>query len=382
MKVLHVVPTYLPAVRYGGPIHSVHGLCAALAAEGVEVDVFTTCVDGPDNLQVPLGQPVSMDGVRVFYFSSPLLRRLFYSPAMARELRRQITKYDIAHLHSVFLYPTWAAARAARARAIPYLLAPRGMLVRDLIRQKSSIAKTMWIRLIERENIARCAGLHVTTEAEKKEFMQLGLDCPRIFQLPNGISPPPIPENHGRGGNCPPYVLFLGRINWKKGLDRLIEAWRWVCDADLWIAGNDEENYQPKLEKLSRQTGNEKRIRFLGPVDNENKWDLYRNASLFVLPSTSENFGNVVLEAMAMECSVLVSPGVGLAPVVSASGAGLVVSSEPEALGLAIQGLLKDPRKRAEMGRQGRQEVVRNFTWQSIARQTMEVYGSVLEGKK
>ena len=68
LKLLHVVPTYLPATRYGGPIYSVHGLCKALAVRGHEVHVFTTNVDGPGDSAVPLGRPVDLDGVKVWYF--------------------------------------------------------------------------------------------------------------------------------------------------------------------------------------------------------------------------------------------------------------------------------------------------------------------------
>ena len=99
MKVLHVVPTYLPALRYGGPIHSVHGLCKALAARGHEVEVFTTNVDGPVDTDVPLGVPVDLDGVKVWYFPVPALRRLYWSPAMGEALQRRVKEFDVVHTH-------------------------------------------------------------------------------------------------------------------------------------------------------------------------------------------------------------------------------------------------------------------------------------------
>ena len=100
-----------------------------------------------------------------------------------------------------------------------------------------------------------------------------------------------------------PFVLFLGRLNWKKGLDRLIPAMQQVTNADLLIAGNDEENYRPELEALARRCGVADRVCFLGPVDGEKKWELLSSAELLALPSYSENFGNVVLEAMAVGLS-------------------------------------------------------------------------------
>src|SRR5204863_3607521 len=139
VRILHVVPTYLPATRYGGPIVSVHGLARALAARGHHVHVFTTNVDGDGTSDVPLGIPVPMHKVQVHYFASPL-RRLYYSPAMGRALR-SIGEFDIVHTHSLFLWPTYAAARAARKADVPYVVSPRGMLVPELIARKSALAK-------------------------------------------------------------------------------------------------------------------------------------------------------------------------------------------------------------------------------------------------
>ena len=76
MRLLHVVPTYLPASRYGGPLYSVHALCAALAKRGHDVHVYTTNVDGPGVSAVPVDRPVDMDGVQVSYFVTGRGRRL------------------------------------------------------------------------------------------------------------------------------------------------------------------------------------------------------------------------------------------------------------------------------------------------------------------
>ena len=125
MRILHVVPTYFPAVRHGGPIFAVHGLCRALAARGHELQVFTTNRDGPGITPTPIATPVNLDGVQIRYFPIPLLRRLYWAPALGRALRHEIGKLDIVHLHTVFLWPTWAAARAARNTAALRAIAPR-----------------------------------------------------------------------------------------------------------------------------------------------------------------------------------------------------------------------------------------------------------------
>src|SRR6266566_4584377 len=149
MRILHVVPSYLPAVRYGGPIFSVHGLCRALAARGHHVEVLTTNVDGSKDSAVPLGVPVSLDGVHVSYFPSKFLRRLYWSPPLERAISGKISNFELVHVHSVFLWPTWAAAQSAKKARVPYLVSPRGMLVKSLIERRSRLIKSAWIKLIE-----------------------------------------------------------------------------------------------------------------------------------------------------------------------------------------------------------------------------------------
>ena len=166
MRILHVVPSYLPAVRYGGPIFAVHGLCQALAARGHDVHVFTTNIDGPGVSSVPIAAPVNLDGVQVRYFSCPTLRRLYWSPTLGRALKEEIGTFDAVHLHSVFLWPTWAAARAARKAHVPYVLAPRGMLIKDLIGRRNRLAKSTWIHLIERSNVENATAVHLTSQLE------------------------------------------------------------------------------------------------------------------------------------------------------------------------------------------------------------------------
>ncbi len=376
MRLLHVVPTYLPATRYGGPIYSVHGLCKGLAARGHEVHVFTTSVDGPGDSKVPHGVPVPLDGVQVWYFPSRRLRRLYWSPPMAAALRKQMAGFDAVHLHSVFLWPTLAAARCAERQGVPFLLAPRGMLVPELIARKSRLLKQSWLRLFERRTIEHAAGIHVTSPTEAAELTRFGYRLPPCFEVPNGVdlSPPPVSAVERREDR----LLFISRINWKKGLDRLIPAMARLPGVHLTIAGNDEEAYLPQLRRLAETAGVAERIDFRGAVSGAEKQRLLREATALVLPSYSENFGNIVLEAMAEGCPVAVTPEVGLAPVVAQSGAGVVTPSEPEHLAAALQALLADPAGRRAMGEQGAATVRREFSWDAVAERMEAVYRQIL----
>jgi glycosyltransferase involved in cell wall biosynthesis len=381
LRLLQVIPSYYPAVRYGGPIRSVHALGAALVRRGHQVSVYTTNIDGDGDLDVPLGTPVDMDGVLVHYFPVGAIRRLCWSPALAWKLRRTVADFDLVHLHSVFLWPTYSAARAAHRMRVPYIVSPRGMLVRDVIRAKSRFAKSAWIALVERRSLSEAARVHVTAEIEEAEVKALGLRLPDTFCVPNGVS---WPSRHsaleaGPFAHIPQrYALFLSRVNRKKGLDRLIRAWKWVPQLALVIAGNDDEGILPQLNALARSEGVAERLTFLGPVSDEHKWALYENAQMFILPSYSENFGNVVAEAMAMACPVVITPDVGLAKLVREVDCGVITSGEPRVLAQAITDLQQNELQRKRLGASGRQAAIERLSWDGVAAQMEAEYYRIL----
>jgi len=386
MRILHVIPTYLPAVRYGGPIFAVHGLCQALVARGHEVEVFTTNLNGAGKSAVPIDTPVTLDGVQVRYFSSNFLRRLSWSPSLARALTLELGAFDLVHLHSVFLWPTWAAARLARKSGVPYLLSPRGMLVKELIERRNRIVKAAWINLIERSNLERAAGIHVTSELEATELRRFNLQLPQVSVIPNGVD-----ELEGVSGAQPsedvreiisgkqPLVLFLGRISWKKGLDRLLNAFALANRGELAIVGPNDEGLIRQLRRLAEELQISDRVRFLPrTVLGSDKEFLFAAAQVFVLPSYSENFGNTVLEAMQRGVPVVVTPEVGAAEIVREARGGMVVKGDPEPLGKAISQLINDPTLAHNMGDAGRRHVLERYGWSCIAAQMETLYESMI----
>jgi glycosyltransferase involved in cell wall biosynthesis len=338
-------------------------------------------MDGDSDSDVPLGTPVDLEGVKIHYFPVPALRRLFWSPGLTRQLRRSVSEFDLLHLHSIFLWPTYVAARAAERAGVPYVVSPRGMLIGDVIRRKSRFVKSVWINLVERRSLMQAARLHVTADIEGDEAKAMGFRLPEVFCVPNGVSWPHNHQSLGAGpfGDVPrPYALFLSRVNRKKGLDRLIRAWKWVPQLTLIIAGNDDENYLPVLKALAESEGVADRLQFVGAVSDAHKWALYESAEMFVLPSYSENFGNVIAEAMAMACPVVTTPEVGLAGLVREVGAGVVTPGEPRVLAQAITELHHDEVRRKRMGLAGRQAAIEHLSWDGVAAQMEAEYYRIL----
>ncbi len=384
MKILHVVPTYYPAVRYGGPIYSVHALCQALAAAGHQVHVFTTSVDGYRDSDVPVDRPVDLDGVQVHYFRSRWLRRLYYSADLAAQLASMAGNFDIVHLHSVFLFPTWAGARAAGRAATPYIVSPRGMLVRDLIEQRSTVAKRTWIRLVERRNLTGAARIHLTSVEEHRALVDLGLELAPTVIIPNGVDSPAafLPEavsDDVRSLVAEGFdILSFGRISWKKGLDRLIRAVAELQNVKALIAGHDEDGFAATLRSVAQQCRVGDRIRFLPrQITGPDKEALFAATRLFALPSLSENFGNVVAEAMIRGLPVVVSEHVGAAEIVEASGGGVVALSTDQDFTAALAGLLQSNDRLAATGAAGARYARERLTWRGIASLFEKLYSDL-----
>jgi glycosyltransferase involved in cell wall biosynthesis len=385
MRILHVVPTYLPATRYGGPIVAVHSLCRALAARGHAVEVFTTSIDGPTDTAVPYDRPVMLDGVKVRYFASRRLRRLSYAPSLMQSLHDEISKADVVHLHSAFLWPTWRAARLSHKRRIPYVISPRGMLVKTLIASRNRLIKSAWIALIERSSLEQAAAIHATSAIEAEEIRKFGWRLPRIAVVPNGVDAIaqearqtlPSADIAALAGQQP-LVLFFGRLAQVKGLDRLLHAFARTQRGTLAIVGNDYEGLAAGLSEMSRQLQIDDRVRIVPrTITDAEKECMFAAARVFVLPSYSESFGNVVLEAMQRGLPVIVTPEVGAAEVVKESGGGLVASGDAQLLGAAIDRLTEDAAKSSAIGEAGRRHVSERYGWHNVAARMEALYGDL-----
>lgn len=336
---------------------------------------------------MPLGRPVELEGVQVSYFPSRFLRRLYWSPAMGRALAG-VASFDVVHLHSVFLWPTWAAARAARAARVPYVLAPRGMLVPELIRSKSRWAKSAWIRSIERRNLVGAEAIHATSDVESQDLARFGWRLPRVVVIPNGVDEPA--ETSGRpisadvsdaiaGGD---YVLSLGRMVWKKGLDRLVAALPAVPKTRLILAGDDPEGYAALLSREALRLGVADRVSILPRhVEGADKEALFAGARMFAMPSLSENFGLAAVEAMRRGSPVLVTPEVGVAGLVRASGGGIVVDGNADAVSCGLDRLLGDPGALKAMGAAGQAYVSARYDWGAVAQRMEKLYASIVAGR-
>lgn len=375
MRVLQVIPSV--AERSGGPATAIVPLCRALREAGTDVLLVTTneglTQDNSDRLADHKGVPAR-------FFPVQLGASFKYSRPLAAWLKTNAPEFDVVHVHAVFNHASIAAAGACRSAAVPYVIRPLGTLDPWSMKQKPVRKRVFWL-VSGRKMLERSAAVHYTAQAEKEATEGfLRLNHGRV--IPLGVEASEAAPSDDLAQWFPAlarqqYVLFLSRLDPKKGLDLLIESfvslvrrsefgpWRLV------IAGDGPREY---VAALKEKAANSHRIVFTGWVEGEQKEALLRNASLLALPSRQENFGFCVLEAMARRVPVLLSPQVNLAREIKAADAGWIVERDELTAGLAAA--LADENQRVQRGRAAH-VFAQRYSWKKTAADLIDLYEEV-----
>jgi glycosyltransferase involved in cell wall biosynthesis len=385
LRVLQIVPSI--SLVYGGPSQMVRGFSAALAAAGAEVTIATTDSNGDVDeapLDVPLGKPIDEGGYRVIYFRCAPFRRYKFSTGLLQWLWQHAGDYDIAHIHALFSPISSAAATVCRWRSLPYLLRPLGTLdPADL--QKKRRLKQLYAAVLERPNLAGAASIHFTSQQEAEVSHRFGVNTPGVV-LPLGVTPlPDLPEQENvrdRYGIPParPILLFMSRLDPKKGLDLLLPALEQLKAEDLGFhlllcgANPQDRAYEQAIRQRFADSTVGDRVTATGYVSGEDKIALIQAADVFVLPSYYENFGIAVAEAMLAGLPVVISDQVYIWPEIQAGDAGWVCSCNVDALADSLRAALKDPAERQRRGQQARQVAQTHYSWAAIAQKTLRIY--------
>ena len=271
LRVLHCIASL--DARDGGPARSVPALAEAEAINGADVVVWSR--------QQPT---INLSDFRNTRFVSGEIRSAIGTDQAP----------DVIHDHGLWLPSNHMAARAGRHRRIPRIVSPRGMLEPWCLRHRRLRKQVAW-RLYQHRDLASSCCLHATSDSESRQFRTLGFHQP-IISLPNGVT---VPKSHEFGAQHPPdegarEVLFLSRIHPVKGLLNLTEAWKQFADPQwrLKIVGSGEDGHLAEVQQKVRSLNLQHRIEFHEAVHSNRKWELLQQASVVVLPSFSENFGN------------------------------------------------------------------------------------------
>ena len=363
----------------------VRNLAHSLVQHGIETHVATTDDNGPESLRVPYGVPVVQEGVTYWFFPR---QTDFYTVSwpLASWLSRHVREFDVVHIHALFSFAVLPAAYCANRDRVPYIVRPLGTLNEWGMKHRRPFLKTLSFRFIERRVLDRAALVHFTSDQERIEAETL------LVKSSAAIIPNALPD---RAGEAVPgrfrakhpeltgrkVILFLSRLDEKKGLDLLLTAFasvrQQVTEAALLIVGNGEPGFVADLKARASLLGITSDVLCAGFLEGDEKQAALADSDIFVLPSYSENFGIAAAEGMAAGLPVVVSDQVAIHGDVTRARAGLVVPCDASELTSALVRLLLDETLRRRMGKDGESFARQNYSNDAVTRKVIAAYNQV-----
>ena len=366
MKILHIIPSYKPADYYGGPIQSVAALCEALSNLH-DVTVYTTNANGPCTLDIP-GGSMNLNGVKVYYCKRLTGDHTNWSPALLKRLIKHVGEFDVVHVHAWWNMNSIPAVLICYFKRIKPVVSLRGtMSAFSREHTKSTIKRAFQFVLGKR--LLKYAALHATSKKEAAEIQSV-VKRHSIFVIPN--IPEPLPLKKRILQDRLFRILFLGRINKVKNLEFLIDTARLLkIKCEINIVGNGSPEYIKHLKRISED------IPFLfwhGHMNGDEKLQMLADHDLLVLPSYTENYGNVVLEALNQGTPVLISPHVGSRDFVEAHKLGWVAPLQVNGWKEAIEEIYADEVQRRFIRSSARNIIEKELCPEKLAGDYIRMY--------
>jgi glycosyltransferase involved in cell wall biosynthesis len=371
-------------------VFKVCSIARGLVKRGHEITVLTADLglrsrNGAD-LEVSRSQwgwRSQRDAIETIYLSTfARYRALTINPGVVGFSRTSLRRFDVVHFFGLYDLLGPAVSYFCRRQGIPYVVEPMGMY-RPIVRNLE--LKRLYHRILGSPMIAGARFLVATSEQERRELIDGGVDPSRVVVRRNGIDRPealpPRGEFRKKWDIAPEckVVLFLGRLVSKKSPDLLLEAFvNWRSNSPLGqnsilvIAGPDErDGFASRLRELAGKLALGQSALFAGPLYDEEKWQAYRDADVFVLPSQNENFGNTAAESAVCGTPVIVTDRCGIASLVGA--AGLVIPHDALELERALRRILEDADFH-QLCRKGCLQMADALSWEAPLDQTERLY--------
>lgn len=359
MKVLHIVNSIDKST--GGPARSVPQTCVELAG----LDIFIELITQKSSDMVDVPQKARLT-VRFYSIWELFLYGSRLSPS----------DIDLIHLQHIWNPYIQVMAFWAYQKKIPYIITTRGML-EPWIMARNSWKKKIGMFLYQKKAIQRASYIHATALMEANHIKELGFNNP-ISIIPNGIDLSVIKEIKENYGTRK--MVFLSRIHPKKGIELLLEAW---CNSEtkgwsLEIGGEGDADYMKKLISSVKEYKN---IHFVGAKYDKDKWDFLRSADVMVLPTYSENFGNVIAEALVIGVPVITTTGTPWGDLETYK-CGWWIDLSVANLENTLEKVFSTPAEILEvMGNQGRKLVAEKYDIKAVAKKIVDLYQKVLNEK-
>jgi glycosyltransferase involved in cell wall biosynthesis len=352
----------------------VQGLSRELRTRGCEVDISTMAYrDLPRIERMECGTIYRCRCVRLRTHACSIPEVLTYIGSLLVCVEKLMARkrYDLVHAH--FILPDGMIAGYISQRwGTPFLITAHGTDVPGFNPHRAIVAhrvlRPLWSLVVSRAARVIAPSISLKLLISRQHLTKT------VTVIPNGLNVGRYRTDRARQ----PRILAVSRILERKGLQFLIEAFQKLNNEyELHIVGDGQ--YLPTLRQMARPSG--ARIRFWGWLDRDSRelQNLYETSRLFVLPSLSENFPMVLLEAMSAGLAIVTTCSTGCAEVVGETGM-LVEPGGSGGLETALSALTRDPGLISGLGRQARKRAEMLFDWPSVAERYIGQYREVLGG--
>ncbi|HBL10858.1 MAG TPA: glycosyltransferase [Cyanobacteria bacterium UBA11162] len=387
MKILMVTP-YLGSV-YGGTSKVVTELSPALGNLECTIDLIATNANGSGKLDFPLQIWLDEGSYRVQYFNCCHQNDLIISFSLVNWLINNSHNYDIVHTNTIFAPLISLTHWVCQLHKIPYIVTPHGMLDPWALSYKAW-KKQIYYTLFEKPALQQASAIQVLTNSEANHINSLGFQ--HTIVVPNGIRYQdfenlPAPEIFYQAFPATrnkTIILFLGRIDPKKGLDLLAPAFAKVHnqfpETHLVVAGLDSIGFLPTARNYFIQVGCLDAVTFTGMLTGSLKQAAFVAANLYVAPSYSEGFSMSVLEGMASGLPCIITTGCNF-PEAAIANVTHVVEINSNALADALLECLNNPQQAQAMGDRAHKFILQNYTWERTAQQLIKLYKAIINGQ-
>ncbi len=393
MNILQVTLGFYPAQGWGGPVKVVHQNGRELVRRGHRVTVYcSNLVNKYEKIQ-PGTFEREMDGMRIVYFDAwnfkqwPGTLGPIWLPDLPAYVRREIEMFDVVHINgyrSPMILPIVSTARKA---GLPIVTQPHGAMP---VIVNSQTVKRLYDRVFGQAELEGISALVALQESERQQALAHRVPPERIVILPNGIDPadmeqvPPPGSFRRQLGIAPeqPLVLFLGRINKKKGADMLVEAFAQLKNraAYLVIAGPDDGQLA-EVQALIQKHGLEGRVSLPGLVTGPDVLAAFRDSDLFVLPCRADTFPVVIMEACLAGTPMVITDRCEIAHLVEDMAAE-VVPFDPARFAQAMDDLLMDGEKYERYKANCARLIAETFSIRAVVDQLEGIYCRAIKEKK
>lgn len=309
-------------------------------------------------------------------FKSYKFKSWYYSNELKQYLESYIVENMGYHLHGVFMHTQFIPSKIAKKNNVPFVISPHGMLEPWHLNDKK-LKKSIYLNLFLKEILKSSKILHAITPLEKENLYQL-TNHKNIFEIPNFIVFDDVPKSFSYNNKEEDYLLFLGRLHPKKGLDIIIEAMTKIVDKKIKLKIVGAENtYSENIKKKCASLGLLNRVEFTGSVYGDEKYKLFSQAKAFLAPSFSEAIGMVNLEAAACKTPVLTTYNTGLNPAWNSNG-GVLINPLVHELVTAINAITSwTTSEREERGLALSNFVLTNYSWEKKGYLWDELYNTL-----